>query len=1263
MLIISGGIALSPFRIEKKLLQIQKHVPSVKSLSAHFVYFVECFKELSKEEQRILEELVGMRPPVPLKGEAFLVIPRAGTISPWSSKATDIANNIGLTSIARLERGIHYSLDWMPASAGMTDAIAELLHDRMTEAVVKSPEEAKTLFLDRKPAPVKTIPIETLKEANQSLGLALSAEEMDYLTSYFTEAKRAPTDVELMMFAQLNSEHCRHKIFKGQWIIDSKPQGKTLFEMIQNTYQCNPHGILSAYSDNAAVLEGSLGQRFFADAYDHTYRAHAEPIHIQIKVETHNHPTAVSPFPGAATGSGGEIRDEGAVGTGSKPKAGLAGFSVSHLLIPGFEQPWEENIGKPHHLASALDIMTEGPIGAASFNNEFGRPQIAGYFRTFLQGDRGYHKPIMIAGGLGNIRASHVFKQDVPVGAKLIVLGGPALLIGLGGGSASSVHAGANVAELDFASVQRSNPEIQRRCQEVIDHCCALGQDNPIVSLHDIGAGGFCNAIPELVHAAEKGVSVALRDIFIGDPGLSPMEIWCNEAQERYVLACPLDKLKVFTEIATRERCPYAVVGTVTAEQHLTVNDSLFNNKPVNIPLSVLFAKPPQQLKDVTHVQPSTQPFANTNIDFKDAVTRVLRFPAVADKTFLITIADRTVTGLIARDQMVGPWQVPAADVGVTLTDFNGYSGEAMAMGERTPLALLNPAASARMAVAEAITNIAAADIGALSQVRLSANWMVAAGYKGDDAALFDMVKAVGMEFCPALEVAIPVGKDSMSMRTSWDGKNVIAPPSLIVTSFAPVRDARKTLTPELKTDQGPTELILIDLGQGKNRLGASVLAQVYGELGNDAPDCDPELLKAFFECIQTLNTQNKILAYHDRSDGGLFVTLAEMAFAGNVGIDAAWMPAYAGMTPLSFLFNEECGAVIQVKEEDKENILTYLKQKKLHYQSIAKLNKEHKFNIFVNNTPFYSESLVNLRRTWSETTYRMQALRDNPETAQQEFDNLLDVQNPGLSAKTTFQATPFISTGKRPKVAILREQGVNGQVEMAAAFDRAGFLCVDVHMTDLLEGRATLAPFKGLVASGGFSYGDVLGSGRGWAQTILRYSKLREQFIEFFNRTDTFSWGSCNGCQLFSQLKELIPGAEHWPQFAKNKSEQFEARVCLVKIEDSPSIFLQGMAGSILPVPTAHGEGRTVFSHSLENVVWRYVDPYGKATERHPFNPNGSPNGVAGLTTKDGRVTIVMPHPERVFRTVQNSWHPKDWHGDDSPWMQIFYNARRWVS
>ncbi|MGB1239598.1 MAG: phosphoribosylformylglycinamidine synthase, partial [Pseudomonadales bacterium] len=1123
--------------------------------------------------------------------------------------------------------------------------------------------------------------------ANTELGLALAEDEIDYLLTSFIELDRNPSDVELMMFAQANSEHCRHKIFNASWDIDSQAQEKSLFAMIRNTNEVGGDNVLSAYKDNAAVIRGSHAPRFYPSGTDHQYGYSAEDIHILIKVETHNHPTAIAPFSGAATGSGGEIRDEGATGRGGKPKAGLTGFTVSDLNIPGFEQPWESKYGKPGRIVSALDIMIEGPIGGAAFNNEFGRPNLSGYFRTFEQsvngaaGEeiRGYHKPIMIAGGMGNIKDGHVEKGEIEVGAKLICLGGPAMLIGLGGGAASSMASGSSAENLDFASVQRGNPEMERRCQEVIDRCWQMGDQNPIAFIHDVGAGGLSNAFPELVKDGGRGGNFELREVNNDEPSMSPLAIWCNESQERYVLAVQPENMALFERLCERERCPYAVVGTASEEHHLTLGDRHFENNPVDLPMSVLFGKPPKMHRSVERAEYAVEAFDTQGIELEDAVERVLKLPAVASKSFLITIGDRTITGQVARDQMVGPWQVPVADCAVTTASYQGYTGEAMAMGERTPLALVDAAASGRIAIAETITNMASAAIDNLSDIKMSANWMCAAGHPGEDEKLYDTVRAVGMELCPQLGITIPVGKDSMSMRTAWregdEDKSVTAPMSLVISGFAPVSDVRRSLTPQLVTDSGETDLILIDLGEGRNRLGLSALAQVYNKVGNQVPDLDnPDLLKTFFAAIQELNKQGMLLSYHDRSDGGLMACIAEMSFAGRAGVDLNLdLLAETEQDCLAALFSEELGAVIQVKREHTVEILTELNAAGLGECSavIGGVNDDQLINVFFDDEEIYSASRSQLQQYWAETSYRIQGMRDNSECAAQEFSLIADRENAGLSANLSFDinddvAAPFINKGAKPKIAVLREQGVNGQIEMAAAFDRAGFESVDVHMSDILEQRLSLADFNALVACGGFSYGDVLGAGEGWAKSILFNTVARDQFSAFFERLDTLSLGVCNGCQMISNLKQIVPGAEHWPKFVRNQSEQFEGRVAMVQVEKSSSVLLQGMEGSSMPIAIAHGEGRAEFvadelrvaANNASAVALRYVDSQLKVTEHYPQNPNGSPDGIAGMTSADGRVTIMMPHPERVFRAVQNSWAPQEWQ-EDGAWMRLFRNAR----
>ncbi|MBZ2168216.1 phosphoribosylformylglycinamidine synthase [Marinobacter sp. F4216] len=1299
MLELRGAPALSPFRSRKLHARIQEEVPEVDHVYAEFMHFVDLDGNLSDSEQAILDRLLKYGPSVSVEepeGVLFLVVPRPGTLSPWSSKATDIARNCGLRQIQRIERGTAFYIKAnQKLNLTQREKIAALLHDRMTQTVFHEMAGAGLLFSHEEPRPLERVPVldggrSALVEANKRLGLALAEDEIDYLTKAFTDLQRDPTDVELMMFAQANSEHCRHKIFNASWDIDGEGQEKSLFAMIRNTFEMNSEGVLSAYKDNASVIRGSRGGRFFPDPKTGVYGYNEEDIHILMKVETHNHPTAIAPASGAATGSGGEIRDEGATGRGSKPKAGLTGFTVSNLNLPGDRQPWEGDYGKPDRIVSALDIMIEGPIGGASFNNEFGRPNLAGYFRTFEEkvpgaaGEevRGYHKPIMIAGGLGNIREEHVEKGNIPVGAKLIVLGGPSMLIGLGGGAASSMDSGSSHENLDFASVQRDNPEMERRCQEVIDRCWQMGEDNPIAFIHDVGAGGLSNAMPELVKDGGRGGKFELREIPSDEPGMSPLEIWCNESQERYVLAVAQENLEKFDALCRRERCPYAVIGEATEEHHLELGDSYFDEKPVDLPMEVLFGKPPRMHRSVSRSSFTKPIFDSSKIDLNEAVRRVLRLPSVGSKSFLITIGDRTITGLVARDQMVGPWQVPVADVAVTASAFDVNTGEAMAMGERTPVAVIDAPASGRMAVGEVITNLAAAPIAKLSDIRLSANWMAAAGHPGEDENLYETVRAVGMELCPELGITIPVGKDSMSMKTTWEEdngeqKSVTAPLSLIISGFAPVTDVGRTLTPQLRTDAGETDLILIDLAAGQNRLGGSALAQVYKQIGAVAPDLDnPEDIKAFFAVIQGLNSDGKLLAYHDRSDGGAFITLVEMAFAGHVGIDVRLDGLVEKSVQIAReLFNEELGAVIQVRRDDTAFVLQQLSAAGLgeHSSVVGSLNDDDRIRFSYEDNTFIDETRVELQRLWAETSFRVQALRDNADCAQEEFDNLLDAEDPGLSAELTFDpnedtAAPYINSGVRPKVAVLREQGVNGQVEMAAAFDRAGFESVDVHMSDLLAGRVTLEGFQSLVACGGFSFGDVLGAGEGWAKSILFNDRVRDQFAAFFNQQDTLALGVCNGCQMLSNLHELIPGSDGWPRFVRNQSEQFEARFVMAEVLPSQSAFLDGMAGSRMPIAVAHGEGRIEFAAEggvqslMDNdmVALRYVDNRGQATTRYPFNPNGSEGGVTGVTTRDGRVTIMMPHPERVFRAVQHSWRPDGWQ-EDGPWMRMFRNARGW--
>lgn len=1286
MLILPGSLALSAFRQNRLLRDLKALLPRVTSVHARFMHLVD--GQPDAEGHRRLEELLHYGDGFAARdaGELFLVVPRPGTISPWSSKATDIAHNCGVGGVHRIERATAFYIEGGPFSLEERSLLSAKLHDRMTQAVLAGLDEASVLFRAEEPRPLSFVDIlaggrAALEAANREKGFALSDDEIDYLVENFIALKRNPTDVELMMFAQANSEHCRHKIFNADWTIDGEQQDRSLFQMIKNTYACAPDNILSAYKDNAAVITGHHAARFYPDAGSHQYRFSDEDVHILMKVETHNHPTAISPFPGASTGSGGEIRDEGATGRGGKPKAGLTGFSVSNLKIPGFVQPWEQDYGKPNRIVTALDIMIEGPLGGAAFNNEFGRPALCGYFRSFemsvngLSGPevRGYHKPIMIAGGYGNIRGDHVQKNPIQPGDQLIVLGGPALLIGLGGGAASSVASGTSAESLDFASVQRDNPEMERRCQEVLDVCWAMGDNNPIVSVHDVGAGGLSNAMPELVHEHDLGAALNLRAIPNLEPGLRPVEIWCNEAQERYVLAVSPARLAEFEAICVRERCPFAVLGEATAVQQLTVADPHFGNHPVDMPMQVLLGKAPRMLRTVERKTLEQPALDLSGIDIKEAALRVLRLPSVASKSFLITIGDRSITGLVAREQMVGPWQVPVADCAVTATGFNTYTGESMSMGERTPLALIDAAASARMAVGEALTNIAASQISKIADIKLSANWMAAAGHGKEDENLFDAVKAVGMEICPQLGIAIPVGKDSLSMRTVWDDgtekKAVTAPLSLVITAFAPVTDVRKTLTPQLLTDKGDTVLLLVDLGAGRNRLGGSALAQVYSQIGNQAPDVDDaDLLKAFFVTVQTLNANGRLLAYHDRSDGGLFAAVTEMAFAGRTGVS---LDISGDLLPA--LFNEELGAVLQVTAADAAIVLETFSVAGVPAKKIGTLNASDAVQIRHDGAMVFDTARAGLQRIWTETSYRIQAMRDNADCAQQEFDRLLETGDTGLQVALTYDvneniAAPFISTGVRPKIAVLREQGVNGQIEMAAAFDRAGFNAVDVHMSDIINGRVSLKDFKGLVACGGFSYGDVLGAGGGWARSALFNPRARDEFAAFFARLDTFSLGVCNGCQMLSQLKDLIPGADAWPRFVRNTSEQFEARTVMVEVKDSPSVLLAGMAGSRMPIAVAHGEGR--ISDAAERmaalagsglVAVGYVDNQGRPTETYPLNPNGSLLGITGVTSTDGRATIMMPHPERVFRAVQHSWYPDEWKEDGS-WMRLFRNARVFV-
>ena len=1287
ILILEGEPIARTFALQRIEDAVKKASPAVKRVDGTYAYYIEADRTLSAKEQALVHEVLQ----IPTASRArqttvqVVVTPRFGTISPWSSKATDILHNCGLTAIKRVERAKVYALT-PTTNQEKTEQdlskITPLLHDRMVETVLADLEQGKQMFNLAQPAALKTMPLaegkSVLTAANSSLGLALSDSEIDYLFNSYRNIHRDPPDAELMTFAQINSEHCRHKVFNAQWTIDNVTQPLSLFAMIKNTTTKNSKGIMSAYTDNAAVMEGSQGTKQLINPRTHAYEDHEEMLPILMKVETHNHPTSISPFAGAATGVGGQLRDEGATGRGGRPKAGLAGFSVSNLRIPTFTQPWEGKLSKPERLATPLQIMVDGPLGSAAFNNEFGRPNLLGYFRTYEQviqtargaEVRGYHKPIMLAGGMGSIRPQHVQKHAMSSGVAIIVMGGPSMAVGIGGGAASSQVMGASSAKLDFASVQRENPEMQRRCQEVIDACAALDDKNPIISIHDVGAGGLSNAIPEIVHADGLGVRVQLREVPNQEPGMSPAALWCNESQERYIVGVANQDLEKFSRIAERERCPIAVVGQATSAAKLDVYDEHFKNHPINLPMDFLFANTPKTQLSAPAVNEKLKPVALKSINLQEAAQRILSLPAVAEKTFLIHIGDRSITGLVARDQMVGPWQVPVADAAVTASSFSGYRGEAMSLGERPPIALIDGAASARMAVGEAITNIASTNIGDLKNIKMSANWQVATKDPIERARLYSAVQAIGMELCPELGIAIPVGKDSVSMQTVWqegtEKKSVTSPMSLNITAFAPVTDIRKTVTPQLRLDQGDTRLLLIDLGAGKNRLGGSSLAQVFNQLGDQAPDVDkPQILKSYFNAMQEMVDQQLLLAYHDRSDGGLFVTALEMAFAGHCGLQVNLDSL--GANNHAVLFNEELGAVIQVRTKDRAAVQDVLKRHGIAGLSheIGKPTKDSNIVFSRAGKQVLGHSWKFYRNLWAQTTYHMQALRDNPATAAEELRQKLDLKDPGLNTRITFkvQAPVLALNAAKPKVAILREQGTNGHNEMAAAFSRAGFIPVDVHMSDVLSGKVDLKEFRGLVACGGFSYGDVLGAGRGWAMTIMHNTKAREAFSNFFKRKDTFALGVCNGCQMLAALKELIPGSKHWPAFMPNRSGSFEARFSLVEITPSPSILLKGMEGSRLPIAVAHGQGRAQFEGAIDTgkSCLSFVDNYGQKASTYPNNPNGSPNGITGLTTDDGRVTILMPHPERVFRTVQNSWHPDDW-SEDSPWMQMFYNARAWV-
>ncbi|MGC6425218.1 MAG: phosphoribosylformylglycinamidine synthase [Lentimonas sp.] len=1344
-IILQGRPAFSDFRLKalQNALNEATDAYDIASIDAVEVYFIESGHVLDDQTTERAFALLAAQHHFDREG-GFFVTPRKGTISPWSSKATDIFHNCALSAVARVERGIHFRL---ATAEGLVLSIADLglallaLHDRMTEAVY---DDVSDFFCHFEPGELRTVPLmaeghEAFAKANVDWGLAMSTEEIDYLVKAYQKMERDPTDAELVMFSQVNSEHCRHKIFNADWIVDGEKSDLSLFGMIRNTHKLNPEGTLVAYSDNSGVLEGAPADWWEVDQKDgsFTYRKTPSQLDILCKVETHNHPTAISPFPGAATGVGGEIRDEGATGIGGRPKAGLAAFMVSNLEVPGYALPWEHKIAEhPSRMASPMEIMIEGPIGGAAFGNEFGRPQLCGMFRTLqLEHNgqhRGYHKPIMAAGGMGNLKREHVAKKEIPPTALIIQLGGPAMKIGLGGGAASSIGAGSQSEALDFDSVQRGNPEMERRCQQVIDSCIALGAENPMLSIHDIGAGGLSNGLPELVEAT--GGRFHLRKVHNEDSSMSPMEIWCNESQERYVMGVMPDRIADFEALCTRERCPFTIVGEATEDGRLVLEDSHFENKPIDMEMSVLLGKTPKMLKDVTRLIEDHAELDVSEIQLPDAIDRVLRFPAVANKTFLITIADRTITGMVTRDQMVGPWQTPVADVAVTSTSMDTYTGEAMAIGERTPLAILDAPASGRIAIGECLTNIAASNVGKIGNIKLSANWMVAASEAGEDANLYDTVKAVGMELCPALGICIPVGKDSMSMRTNWqdsegnDHKQV-SPLSLMVTGFSSVEDVRKTATPDLK--QSDSALLLLDLGTGKNRLGGSTLAQVFNQVGKTAPDLDnPEQFVNCFNAIQDLLAEELILSYHDRSDGGLLVTLAEMAFAGRKGIsvildkivgaqlDAPAQGSGAGLSApsestggtcsrasaLSALFAEELGAVIEVDKTQLASVMASLAKHGISdiVHLIGNTTSGNTLDISLEGQQIYSESITTLNRAWSELTYHMQAARDNPACAREEYDALLDESNPGIQIKPTYDPdakpnigaqlnapasesaapepiiaelsttnSPRSTTASKPRMAIFREQGINGQNEMAFAFHKAGFDAVDVHMTDLLAGCVDLKDFAGLVACGGFSYGDVLGAGSGWAKSVLYNQKLKDMFQAFFEREESFTLGVCNGCQMISQLKDIIPGAEHWPHFKRNRSEQFEARYANVEVLESPSIFFKGMEGSLLPIPVAHGEGRADFSQTgdfekcltSDLMSLRYIDGQGEPTEVYPANPNGSPNGATAFTTADGRATIMMPHPERLFRSVQMSYRPRgQFSGEAGPWLKMFQNARSYV-
>lgn len=1291
MLIFASHSGAVPVNDARQRERARAAEPALHWLLARAVYFIDTERALTTEERERLGALLDAAPASPDNDDpAVYVVPRLGTISPWASKAGDIAEHCGLSAVLRIERGIAYTgIDHEGAALDprTRPALHAALHDRMTESVLTAVDEGDGLFATHPSRPLARVDVlgagdAALAAADAELGLALSVDERGYLVENYQALGRNPTDVELMMFAQANSEHCRHKIFNADWAIDGETQPESLFAMIRHTHAMRPEGVLSAYSDNAAVIASHEVDRYYPAPSGH-YQHSLEPAHLVMKVETHNHPTAISPFAGAATGVGGEIRDEGATGRGARTKAGLAGFSVSNLRIPGAEQPWEVDHGRPGRLASALEIMLDGPIGAARYGNEFGRPQLCGYFRTYEQalpgpgGEeiRGYHKPVMIAGGMGAIAAEQVDKGVAPGGSPLVVLGGPAMLIGLGGGAASSVASGQSAEALDFASVQRSNPEMERRCQEVIDACWRLGDANPIIAIHDVGAGGLSNALPELLDDSDRGGRMELRTIPCAEAGLSPLEIWCNEAQERYVLALDVDRQDTFQAICERERAPFALVGEATDDRQLVVGDAEFDSQPVDIPMDLLLGKPPKMRRDVERLEPPRQPLALRGVSIAAAARRVLRLPTVASKEFLITIVDRSVTGLTGRDQMVGPWQVPVADYGLTLGDYRGYRGEAMAMGERSPVALLDAPASGRMAIAESLTNLMGAAIGRLRTVNLSANWMAACNHPGEEARLYDTVAAVGRSLCPELGISIPVGKDSLSMKTVWESDGeahaVISPLTLVVSAFAPVADARRAVTPMLEADPA-SHLYLLDLGGGR-RLGGSALAQVYGQLGDTPPDLDdPGAFAAGFDTVQDLLAEGRIKALHDVSDGGLLVTLAEMGFAARTGV--AVDVSVLGDDPMAAVFAEEIGAVLQITDADRPAVEAAFDAAGLDVRlhRIGRPTDSEHLLIRHHGAVVFDESLAALESVWHETSHHMQALRDDPDCADEAHAALADRGAPGLRAALSFDPTddvaaPFINTGVAPRVAVLREQGVNSHIEMAAAFERAGFEPVDLHTTDLMADPTRLSDCQALVACGGFSYGDVLGAGKGWARTILFNERLRSAFEGFFARPDTLALGVCNGCQMLSALRDIIPGTALWPDFQSNRSRQYEARLSQVEVLPSRSLMLGDMAGSSLPIVVAHGEGRAVFptatgaaqAQAASLVGMRYIDAADAAADRYPANPNGSPDGITGLCNADGRITIMMPHPERVFRGIQHSWCPAEW-GEEGAWMRLFRNARR---